>query len=338
MCVEEEQDQSATEPQAKSFTQSDQHIWGLGMETVCQACGYQRKPTDQAPDWQCPSCGKAYAKTSHESPSPLVIYTDNPSSESSSRLQGGPSYWREPKETALNKYGIIIGTLFSFFLVVGIPILSDPSSASAILLHSNVGFVALTFIALIAVVVGMRRMSAGVDSSNPKSTFSLVTLFFGLFFAVLFFTFAISEHNEARTEARIQRNGLRATADVVRIYSGGCGRRSCSIYVEYVFTPSADTNVASKSIHGYADLGDHPNAPRVTYARTNKQVPIAYEVDHPEVSALNFNDDVFHLDHSERSRSGTAFLGKLLLGTFLLVLAVVGLSLWLRPGKKLNAD
>lgn len=47
------------------------------METVCRACGYQRKPTDDAPDWECPSCGKAYAKTAHELPGPLVVYADN---------------------------------------------------------------------------------------------------------------------------------------------------------------------------------------------------------------------------------------------------------------------
>jgi hypothetical protein len=41
------------------------------METVCQACGYQRKSTDQAPDWECPACGKAYSKTSHGSPGSL---------------------------------------------------------------------------------------------------------------------------------------------------------------------------------------------------------------------------------------------------------------------------
>jgi hypothetical protein len=45
------------------------------METVCQACGYHRKPTDQVPDWECPSCGKAYTKTSHESLTALPGYT-----------------------------------------------------------------------------------------------------------------------------------------------------------------------------------------------------------------------------------------------------------------------
>jgi hypothetical protein len=33
---------------------------------VCQACGYQRTLSDQAPDWECPGCGKAYVKTSHD--------------------------------------------------------------------------------------------------------------------------------------------------------------------------------------------------------------------------------------------------------------------------------
>ena len=52
------------------------------MDTVCEACGYQRETTDRAADWECPSCGKAYAKTSHEAPSPLVIYKDSPSKKS----------------------------------------------------------------------------------------------------------------------------------------------------------------------------------------------------------------------------------------------------------------
>ena len=29
---------------------------------TCPKCGYARKPSDAAPDWQCPSCGIAYDK------------------------------------------------------------------------------------------------------------------------------------------------------------------------------------------------------------------------------------------------------------------------------------
>ena len=28
----------------------------------CPKCGYERRPTDRAPDWQCPSCQVAYVK------------------------------------------------------------------------------------------------------------------------------------------------------------------------------------------------------------------------------------------------------------------------------------
>lgn len=51
------------------------------MEPICQACGYQRKPTDQAPDWECPACGKAYSKTSHGSPASLPVKAQNSSSD-----------------------------------------------------------------------------------------------------------------------------------------------------------------------------------------------------------------------------------------------------------------
>lgn len=32
------------------------------MSTRCPACNYVRAPTDQAPEWQCPACKKAYGK------------------------------------------------------------------------------------------------------------------------------------------------------------------------------------------------------------------------------------------------------------------------------------
>ncbi len=40
--------------------------------TACPKCGYVRKPSDTAPDWQCPSCGIAYAKL-HAARAPLAL-------------------------------------------------------------------------------------------------------------------------------------------------------------------------------------------------------------------------------------------------------------------------
>jgi glutaredoxin len=37
------------------------------MSTTCPKCRYVRLPSDRAPDWQCPSCGVAYAKASESS-------------------------------------------------------------------------------------------------------------------------------------------------------------------------------------------------------------------------------------------------------------------------------
>jgi predicted RNA-binding Zn-ribbon protein involved in translation (DUF1610 family) len=38
---------------------------------TCPACNYTRKPTDDAPDWECPNCQKAYIKTAR-----VVQYQD----------------------------------------------------------------------------------------------------------------------------------------------------------------------------------------------------------------------------------------------------------------------
>lgn len=37
------------------------------MTRICPKCSYVRKPTDEAPEWQCPSCQVAYIKASGES-------------------------------------------------------------------------------------------------------------------------------------------------------------------------------------------------------------------------------------------------------------------------------
>lgn len=37
------------------------------MSQICPHCAYIRKSSDQVPDWQCPSCSRAYAKSGRES-------------------------------------------------------------------------------------------------------------------------------------------------------------------------------------------------------------------------------------------------------------------------------
>jgi TRAP-type C4-dicarboxylate transport system permease small subunit len=327
------------------------------METVCAACGYQRKPTDQAPEWQCPACGKAYAKTLHESsqiqdaqrpqrslsgyaqniPPDLAIQSDQPAlGETMSDGRAPPDRVSKP----LTKGGLIFGLLVSAFFIWGIPILSNPSSASDVLMHGNLGFVAIALIAIMGLIFVSGRLSAGVDRNNPMSKFAFLAKVLGMICAVFFILLAIWLRNQERTEDKIQLNGQRVMADVVRIYTGSCGRHSCSIDVEYAYTPTVDANGMSQRLHGYAQLGtnSHPDDLNVAYARANQRVPIAYNIDHPEVSALNFNDDVFLVDHEARYRSTLTLIGSIFLGIFLIGLVVGGLSYWSTSGRQTNPD
>jgi predicted RNA-binding Zn-ribbon protein involved in translation (DUF1610 family) len=309
----------------------------MSMGTICEACGYQRKPTDQAPDWQCPSCGKAYVKTMHDSHESVSDHAQSYPSALGTQRYEEPAYPQKPGGFAFNnttagnkKSGLVFGAVIGILVFFGIPILTNPSSASAILLHGEAGFLFISFIVIAVLGVVGKRLGAGIDPNDKMAKFKFFAKFFAIFCATLFILPAIWLRNQERTETKIQLNGQRVMADVVRIYIGACGKRSCSIDVEYAFTPTSETDASAQPVHGYAHLGssNHPNDPDVIYARANKQVPIAYEVGHPEVSALNFDDEVFRIDHGERYRSVVALLGKILLGIFAVVLAVVGLSLW----------
>jgi hypothetical protein len=304
------------------------------MGTVCQACGYERKPTDQAPDWECPSCGKAYVKTAHDSHDSISGSRSTAPSPSSSRPDEGSGYRQAPRRSAFdgtgrasNKYGALFGAALGILFVAGIPILRNPSSASAILLHGSAGLVCVFLLVAWGIVVLARRSSKHVDLNSPSSRFAFSAKFLALACSVFFIVPAIWLRAQEHTETKIQANGQRAMADVVRIYNGGCGKHSCSIDVEYAFTPTSGMSEGSQPIHGYGQLGtsDRPNDPNLVYANTNQHVPIAYEVDDPQVSALNFNDDVFRLDHGQRYRKTVGLLGAVFLGVFLVGLAVTGL-------------
>lgn len=43
------------------------------MPVTCPRCSYVRKPSDTNPDWQCPSCGVAYAKADDPGAEPEVV-------------------------------------------------------------------------------------------------------------------------------------------------------------------------------------------------------------------------------------------------------------------------
>lgn len=125
------------------------------METVCQACGYQRKPTDQAPDWECPSCGKAYVKTSHDLHEAFSRDTQSPS-ESDSQLDGVLAYQGE-RNRPVSLIGIFVCALM-FILVAFIAGSSDHTWALMVVV------VVMPWIVLAAAYVGRDSLLRNMDA------------------------------------------------------------------------------------------------------------------------------------------------------------------------------
>lgn len=69
------------------------------MTRICPKCSYIRKPTDEAPEWQCPSCQVAYIKASGE-----------PASASYGRY-GAPVIKDRPASSGVLKWALVVVAL-----------------------------------------------------------------------------------------------------------------------------------------------------------------------------------------------------------------------------------
>ena len=73
------------------------------MSPICPHCNYTRKADDTAPDWQCPSCERAYAKAG--TPLPPAAF-----------IQYGPA--TQPARSGLVKWLLILVLLGGAFLYI----------------------------------------------------------------------------------------------------------------------------------------------------------------------------------------------------------------------------
>lgn len=89
------------------------------MSRICPHCNYARQSSDEAPDWQCPSCAKAYLKAGAPLP-PESLRQYGPATAPTNR--GGLGKWLSVL--------IVLGAAFWF----GRPLLQhrDPSAALAV--------------------------------------------------------------------------------------------------------------------------------------------------------------------------------------------------------------
>lgn len=87
------------------------------MTRICPKCSYARKPSDEAPEWQCPSCQFAYNKASGE---PVV----------SSRY-GTPAAKNRSASSGLLKWSAALGVL-GLALFLGKPLWSGQQTQPAV--------------------------------------------------------------------------------------------------------------------------------------------------------------------------------------------------------------
>lgn len=83
------------------------------MTRICPKCSYARKPSDEAPEWQCPSCQVAYIKASGE---PVLA----------SRY-GTPAAKNRSASSGLLKWGAALAVL-GLALFIGKPLWSSQSA------------------------------------------------------------------------------------------------------------------------------------------------------------------------------------------------------------------
>lgn len=170
------------------------------MEAVCQACGYQRKPTDQVPDWECPSCGKVYAKTSEKSPELFLSHARSSVVEPRYRQkpQIGPITWAATVGSVLimssevltagsNRYlGLVtvVAVVMPWIALAGAYILRGQLSREAG--EGSFGAVCLSLLALTAGVGGLALFSSQVfDSERAWREGLLFAVPFGLVYAAV---------------------------------------------------------------------------------------------------------------------------------------------------------
>jgi hypothetical protein len=231
-------------------------------------------------------------------------------------------------EGAVRVGGIILFALLGLLPLL-FPLLLHPSASGMMLMHGGVGATLLMTAMVLGSVFWMKRTIKSQTTAfgeNDKARAKLVSLdlcakyLYG-FVIVTALGAAAFLAQSAWKLTEIQHHGARANANVIDIYTGPCSKRGCSIDVEYRFMPGGRNMVAPATGYAHLASSENPDDPHWAFAKANREVPIAYDISDPSVSALNFDDTVFQVDHVKATEFGVV----LILGMFALVLGM----LWL---------
>ena len=89
------------------------------MPTICPKCRAVRPATTEAPDWQCPSCGVAYAKVGGMRTGPARLGSSGNVRSSAASRSGGGLFTSIPWFKLLAVSAIVYGACIPYLIVKG---------------------------------------------------------------------------------------------------------------------------------------------------------------------------------------------------------------------------
>ena len=123
----------------------------------CPKCNYERRPTDTAPDWQCPSCQVAYVKAAHLAAPAADGIPDDAGAEYYERLDAAASGQRL--------------CIVAILLNIGLGGMTSGHAASA-----GVTYFVAVAIAMLS-LVGIVRMCSGLGYTQGRKIFCMCMAF-----------------------------------------------------------------------------------------------------------------------------------------------------------------
>ncbi len=134
----------------------------------CPKCGYERRPSDDAPEWQCPSCKVAYAKVKLPTTAPAVAPVqqapiDPPDSSAPPDEEIGPSVeeWEQEERNLLAAQG---QKILIYSIILNLVLRSAEQSGA----FPELAITLLFFCTAAYSLLGIVRISSGLDRHRTR--------------------------------------------------------------------------------------------------------------------------------------------------------------------------
>ncbi|OYY74890.1 MAG: hypothetical protein B7Y40_02755 [Gammaproteobacteria bacterium 28-57-27] len=142
----------------------------------CPKCGYERQPTDDAPDWQCPACKVAYVKVLHlQNQAPKPVEADEQDQPPATMAQDDVDHDEEERQERLwlaaKGQKMLIYSIVLNFLWHGIEQTFTLPFVVSLIVLSAIGIYAL---------IGVVKVCSGLGKTQSQKILFMVLSFLPL--------------------------------------------------------------------------------------------------------------------------------------------------------------